>query len=144
MIADEIISLLDLKPHPEGGYFKEVFRDHETYGDGNGERAFSTAIYFLLKAGQVSRWHAVDAVEIWHHYQGAPLKLDIAAPSGPLGTQILGSELGTGARPQIVVPRGCWQRARSLGDFSLMGCTVAPGFEFSGFTLAPEGFETGV
>jgi len=142
MTADEIISSLNLKPHPEGGYYKEMFRDNETFG--TAERSFSTAIYFLLKAGRGSHWHAVDAVEIWHYYQGAPLKLDIAAPSGPLETQILGSELGTGARPQIVIPRGYWQRARSLGDYTLMGCTVAPGFEFSGFTLAPEGFEPGV
>src|SRR5580698_3173259 len=128
--ADRLIELLDLKPHPEGGHFRETFRD------GNVGRAFSTAIYFLLKAGQVSRWHRVDAAEVWHFYRGAPLELKI----GNIVT-VLGPEIEKGQQQQAVVPAGAWQAARSLGDYTLVGCTVAPGFEFSGFEMAPEGFE---
>lgn len=139
MDADEIIRLLDLKPHPEGGYFRETFRDTAT-ADG---RACSTAIYFLLKAGQTSHWHRVDAVEIWHWYAGAPLALGIAAPGSREVTQQLGPHLDRGERPQAIVPAGHWQRARSLGDWTLVGCTVAPGFTFDGFELAEPGFAPG-
>ena len=128
--ADRLIELLALKPHPEGGYFRETFRD------GNQGRAYSTAIYFLLKAGEVSRWHRVDAAEVWHFYRGAPLELRI-------GKQVfvLGADIDEAQVPQIVVPAGAWQAARSLGDYSLVGCTVAPGFEFNHFEMAPDGFE---
>ena len=129
--ADRIIVALDLKPHPEGGHYRETFRDDE----GHGGRAHSTAIHFLLKAGEVSRWHRVDAVEIWHWHKGAALALSIGREQ-----QVLGPNLEAGERPQVVVPRGAWQMARSLGAFTLVGCTVAPGFEFAGFELAPEGF----
>ncbi len=128
--ADRLIQLLDLKPHPEGGYFRETFRD-----GGNG-RAHSTAIYFLLKAGEVSRWHRVDAAEVWHFYRGAPLELKIERD-----TYILGPDIDEAQVPQLVVPPGAWQAARSLGAYTLVGCTVAPGFEFSKFEMAPEGFE---
>jgi predicted cupin superfamily sugar epimerase len=127
--ADRIITLLDLKPHPEGGYFRETFRD----GDGRGH---STAIYFLLKAGEVSRWHRVDAAEVWHFYRGAPLELRIEK-----ATYVLGANLDEAQAPQVVVPPHAWQSARSLGDFTLVGCTVAPGFDFAHFELAPDGFE---
>ena len=127
--ADRLIQLLDLRPHPEGGYFRETFRD------GNDGRAFSTAIYFLLKAGEVSRWHRVDAAEVWHFYRGAPLELMIGK-----NRYILGPELDEAQVPQLVVPPGEWQAARSLGDYTLVGCTVAPGFEFSKFEMAPDGF----
>jgi predicted cupin superfamily sugar epimerase len=129
--AERIIAALDLKPHPEGGHYRETFRD----GEGHGERAHSTAIYFLLKAGEISRWHRVDAVETWHWYGGAALVLSI-------GRQrlVLGPNLEGGERPQIVVPKGAWQMAQSLGAFTLVGCTVAPGFSFAGFEMAPEGF----
>ena len=128
--ADRLIHLLDLKPHPEGGYFKETFRDA---GEG---RAHSTAIYFLLKAGQASRWHRVDAAEVWHFYRGAPLELKIGRDA-----YVLGPDIDEAQVPQLVVPPGQWQAARSLGDYTLVGCTVAPGFEFSNFEMAPDGFE---
>ncbi len=130
MNADAIIAQLKLQPHPEGGHFRETFRD------GNEGRAHSTAIYFLLKAGEVSRWHRVDAAEAWHFYRGAPLELRIGRT-----VQILGPEIEKGQQPQLVVPPGAWQGARSLGDYTLVGCTVAPGFEFKKFELAPMGFE---
>lgn len=134
--ADDIIAKLDLKPHPEGGHYRETFRDTAT----SGGRARSTAILYLLMAGEVSRWHRVDAVEIWHYYAGAALELSQAAQSGPPRIQILGADIAGGARPQIVVPAHDWQSARSLGDWTLAGCTVAPGFEFSGFEMAPDGW----
>lgn len=135
--AEEIITLLGLQPHPEGGHYRETFRDSAT--DANG-RARSTAIYFLLARGTRSHWHRVDAVETWHWHAGAPLELDIA--DGKARTTILlGSDLTAGQRPQGVVPTHAWQAAQSLGDWTLVGCTVAPGFEFAGFELAPPGWE---
>src|SRR6202000_1827507 len=128
--ADRLIALLDLEPHPEGGHFRETFRD------GNVGRSYSTAIYFLLKAGEVSRWHRIDAAEVWHFYRGAPLELRIGEK-----TFILGTDIDEAQAPQIVVPPGEWQAARSLGDYTLVGCTVAPGFEFAHFEMAPDGFE---
>ena len=128
--ADELIARLGLVPHPEGGFF------HETFRDGAKGRAFSTAIYFLLRKGEVSRWHRVDAAEVWHFYRGAPLELRIGKE-----VAILGTDIANGQLPQRVVPAGEWQAAQSLGDYTLVGCTVAPGFEFSGFEMAPEGFE---
>lgn len=139
MNADRIIAELGLEPHPEGGYFRETFRDAEP----NGGRAYSTAIYFLLKAGEVSRWHRVDATEVWHWYAGAPLELVTAAPAGAKMATRLGPAVLDGERPQGVVAKGHWQRARSLGAWSLVGCTVAPGFDFAGFELAEPGFEPG-
>jgi hypothetical protein len=127
--ADALIAQLQLQPHPEGGYFRETFRDR------NDGRAHSTAIYFLLKAGEVSRWHRVDAAEAWHFYRGAPLELRIGN-----SVQILGPEIEKGQQPQLIVPPKEWQAARSLGEYTLVGCTVAPGFEFSKFEMAPDGF----
>lgn len=138
LTADDIIALLELERHPEGGYFRETFRDEVSSERG---RASSTAIYFLLKAGEISRWHKVDAAETWHWYRGAPLELGIAPPQGPAERIALGDNLAAGQRPQAVVPPGYWQQARSLGDYTLVGCTVAPGFLFEKFELAPEGFE---
>jgi len=137
LTADEVIRLLDLKPHPEGGHFREMFRDTRQVGGG---RAASTAIYFLLARGERSHWHRVDAVEIWHWHAGAPLELEIADEKGRIERIRLGSDLAAGERPQGVVPAHAWQAARSLGDWTLVGCTVAPGFEFSGFELAPKGW----
>jgi predicted cupin superfamily sugar epimerase len=127
--ADRLIELLDLKPHPEGGHFRETFRDS------NVGRSSSTAIYFLLKAGEQSRWHRVDAAEVWHFYRGAPLELRIGKE-----VHLLGPDIDAAQAPQIVVPAGAWQAARSLGDYTLVGCTVAPGFEFDRFEMAPDGF----
>ena len=132
MTVDEIIGLLDLKPHPEGGYFRETFRDAP-----GGGRGLSTAIYYLLKAGEVSHWHRVDAAEIWHWHAGAPLVLTISANGHDAEARHLGPELRTGQRPQLIVPAGHWQTATSLGAWTLVGCTVAPGFDFSGFEMAP-------
>ena len=138
--AAEVIEALGLKPHPEGGWFRETFRDDA----GDGGRAVSTAIFYLLEAGQVSAWHRVrDAVEVWHHYAGGPLELGLAAPDGPRHQQILGPDIFSGQTPQLVVPAGWWQSARPLGPWTLVGCTVAPGFEFASFELAPEGWAPG-
>lgn len=134
--AQEIIRVLELKPHPEGGHYRETFRDER----GDGKRAASTAIYFLLAEGEVSHWHRVDAVEIWHWHAGAPLRLSIAPPDGVSSDVILGPDLAAGARPQGIVPAGYWQSARSLGAWTLVGCTVAPGFQFETFELAEKGF----
>ena len=134
--ADAVIALLQLAPHPEGGHFRETFRDVGTAE----ERGASTAIYFLLKAGEQSHWHAVDAAEGWHYYAGAPLMLEISPAGGPITEVRLGSDLAAGERPQAIVPRDHWQRAHSLGAWTLVGCTVAPGFMFEGFRLAPPQF----
>ncbi len=138
MTAADVIRLLDLRPHPEGGHFCETFRDANTVGGG---RAASTAIYFLLARGERSHWHRVDAVEVWHWHAGAPLALDIAPASGPRVRTMLGNDLAAGERPQAVVPAHAWQTAQSLGNWTLVGCTVAPGFEFTKFELAPKGWE---
>jgi predicted cupin superfamily sugar epimerase len=135
MKAEDVIRLLDLRPHPEGGHFRETFRDVRL-SEG---RSVSTAIYFLLARGERSHWHCVDAAEIWHWHAGAPLMLHIAAQD-EIGVLRLGADLAAGERPQAVVPAGAWQSAESLGDWTLVGCTVAPGFEFSGFELAPPGW----
>jgi hypothetical protein len=131
--AADIIRLLGLQPHPEGGHFREMFRDAHLV-DG---RAASTAIYFLLARGERSHWHRVDAVEIWHWYAGSPLVLETApGDQGPVARATLGPDLTAGERPQVVVQARAWQAAESLGDWTLVGCTVAPGFLFSGFELA--------
>ncbi|AVO47317.1 cupin domain-containing protein [Phreatobacter cathodiphilus] len=140
MTADEIIALLGLTPHPEGGYFRETFRD----APGADGRSASTAIYFLLKRGERSHWHTVDAVEIWHWHAGAPLRLSLAAgDAGPVSHLVLGADLAGGQRPQGIVPPHHWQAAETLGDWTLVGCTVAPGFDFAGFRLAPPGWNPG-
>ena len=135
--AAEVIRLLDLKPHPEGGHFRETFRDQLTI---EGGRVASTAIYFLLAHSQRSRWHRIDTAEIWHYHAGAPLELQIAVPGSAVLRLTVGPELAAGARPQAIVPARAWQSAQSLGEWTLMGCTVAPGFEFRGFEVAPEGW----
>lgn len=134
MTADEIIGVLDLKPHPEGGWYRETFRDH--IHDASGRPA-STAIYFLLSGGQESRWHRVrDAVEIWLFHAGAPLALSVGRDE-----LLLSADLAAGQHPQAIIPAGAWQKARSTGDWTLVSCTVAPGFTFDSFEMAPEGWE---
>lgn len=130
MTAAEIIALLELERHPEGGWYRQTFRD-----DVPGGRARSTLIYFLLEAGDRSHWHRVDSTEVWHWYAGAALELRIDKRM-----LVLGNDLAAGQRPQGVVRRDEWQSAQSLGDWTLVGCTVAPGFDFAGFELAPPGF----
>jgi hypothetical protein len=133
LTAEEIIARLALKPHPEGGHYRETFRDGRIV---DGTRAASTAIYFLLAHGERSHWHRVDAVEIWHYYAGSALTLRIADNNGER-TITLGPDLTTGEQPQAVVPAHAWQAAESTGDWTLVGCTVAPGFDFAKFELAP-------
>jgi predicted cupin superfamily sugar epimerase len=129
--AAEIIDKLKLAPHPEGGHFRETFRDSRLI-DG---RAASTAILFLLARGERSHWHRIDAVEVWHFYAGAPLKLEIVDGAKEeivrLGTDVHADEI-----PQVTVPARAWQAAETLGEWTLCGCTVAPGFDFAGFELA--------
>ncbi len=135
---EAIIEALGMRPHPEGGHYAETFRDA-----GGGPRGHSTAIYFLLRRGERSAWHRVrDAAEVWHFYAGSPLALFTADPAGGAASrQVLGPDLPVGQRPQAVVPANWWQAAESLGDWTLVGCTVAPGFDFAAFEMAPEGFE---
>ncbi|WP_299477911.1 cupin domain-containing protein [uncultured Roseibium sp.] len=140
LTANEVVDLLKMQPHPEGGYFVETFRDDQTDAHG---RAASTLIYFLLPEGVLSRWHKVDAVETWHWYAGAPLELSISADGKIKSVVQLGNDLVAGERPQGIVPRAGWQQARSLGAWTLVGCTVAPGFQFEGFEMAPNGWEPG-
>jgi uncharacterized protein len=166
LTAADIIRLLELTPHPEGGHFRETFRDRPfaaelgslprlrgRVAEGDREnptrehdvenrRAASTAIYFLLARGERSHWHCIDAAEVWHFYAGAPLALEIAAEEhGPITGVLLGTDLARGERPQAVVPARAWQAAESLGEWTLAGCTVAPGFDFAGFELAPKNWK---
>lgn len=135
MTAQEIIDHLGLTPHPEGGHYRQTW-----IGDNEG-RASGTCIYFLLGAGESSHWHKVDATEIWLFHAGAPLVLSLSATdAGPATDHLLSPDLKAGA-PQIIVPEGVWQAARSTGAYTLVSCTVSPGFQFEGFTLAPPGFD---
>jgi hypothetical protein len=136
--AADIIARLELKPHPEGGYYRETFRDA---GAGASGRAHSTAIYYLLARGERSHWHRIDAAEVWHYYAGSALTLRIAHDGGTQHMVTLGSDVAAGERPQAIVPAQAWQAAESVGDWTLVGCTVAPGFEFANFELAPKGWE---
>jgi uncharacterized protein len=141
LTAADVIRLLDLKPHPEGGHFRETFRDARRL---DGGRAASTAIYFLLARGERSHWHRLDVAEVWHWHAGAPLVLELAAHDhGPVTRVALGPDLAAAQRPQAIVPAQVWQAAVSLGAWTLVGCTMAPGFEFAGFELAPEGWNPG-
>ena len=135
--AADIIARLGLKPHPEGGHYRETFRGPHADADG---RAQSTAIYFLLARGERSHWHRIDAVEIWHYYAGDTLTLRIADDGGRRSVR-LGPDLAAGEVPQAIVPPHAWQAAESTGDWTLVGCTVAPGFDFATFELAPQGWE---
>ena len=135
--ADDLIERLGLQPHPEGGWYRQTWVD-----DRAKDRPHGTCIYFLLKEGERSHWHRVDAVEIWHFYAGAPLVLSLAASAkGPRQDHLLGPDVGAGQSPQIIVPQDHWQAARTTGAYTLVGCTVSPGFRFEGFELAPAGFD---
>ncbi|MEM7136839.1 MAG: cupin domain-containing protein [Myxococcota bacterium] len=135
MTPDEIIEALALEPHPEGGHFRETWRHREPSARGAG-----TAIYHFLRAGERSHWHRVDATEIWHFYAGAPIKLSTYREGEPVAHHRLGPDLRAGQRPQIVIAPHVWQAARSLGEWTLVGCTVSPAFEFEHFELAPPGW----
>ncbi|MEN3952220.1 cupin domain-containing protein [Iodidimonas sp. SYSU 1G8] len=135
--ARQIIDTLGLRPHPEGGHYREI---HRAPGEG---RSPLTAIYYLLAAGERSRWHRIDATEIWHWYAGAPLLLSVSEDGMTVTRHALGIQLDLGQRPQAIIPPRAWQAAEPQGDWCLMGCTVGPGFEFFGFEMAPEGWEPG-
>lgn len=137
--ADAVAAALGLRPHPEGGRYREVWRD----APADGSRGAGTAIHFLLAAGERSHWHRVDAAEGWHWYAGAPLMLRISADGRAVEERRLGPNLGAGERPFALVPAGWWQGAESLGRWALVGCTVCPAFRFEGFELAPPGWEPG-
>ncbi|SHE45565.1 hypothetical protein SAMN05444279_102243 [Ruegeria intermedia] len=135
MTADQIIDHLQLHPHPEGGWYTETWRADNT------GRPTATCIHFLLKQGEVSHWHRVDATEIWLFHAGAPLILSISeTDTGPASDHILSPDLSAGA-PQVIVPAGHWQAARSTGNYTLVSCVVSPGFRFEGFELAPPDFD---
>ncbi len=135
MTAQEIIDHLNLQKHPEGGWYRETWRAQ------NEGRATGTCIYFLLEAEESSHWHRVDATEIWLYHAGAPLILSISeTDQGPATDHLLSPDLSKGA-PQLIVPDNHWQAARTTGDYTLVSCTVSPGFEFEGFDLAAPGFD---
>jgi predicted cupin superfamily sugar epimerase len=135
--AEDVIAMLELERHPEGGWYRQTFAD--TAADGG--RHLSTAIYYLLEGHDHSAWHRVDAAEVWHWHAGAPLRLRLSHEGKVIDEHMLGSNLKGAERPQVVVPKGCWQTAKSLGAWTLVGCTVAPGFQFSGFEMAAKGWE---
>jgi hypothetical protein len=135
--ANDVVRRLELKPHPEGGFYRETWRDARTDAAG---RAASSLIYFLLGAGDVSEWHRVDAAEVWHFYAGAPLVLTQSPNGHDAHAAHLGPDILGGQHPQIVVSAHHWQTATSLGAWTLVGCTVAPAFDFAGFELAPPGW----
>ena len=139
MTPEKIIAMLGMRPHPEGGHFVETWRHVEP----DGSRGAGTAIYFLLQAGERSHWHRVDAAEIWHWYAGAALELSLSPDGAAIDVIMLGNDLLTGARPQVIVPAGVWQSAVSTGAWTLIGCTVSPAFEFGGFEMAPPDWAPG-
>ncbi|MBL4543781.1 MAG: cupin domain-containing protein [Rhodobacteraceae bacterium] len=139
MTAAEIARILGLAPHPEGGWYRETWR---AAAAGDGARPVGSCIYYLLAAGERSHWHRVDATEIWHFHAGSALRLRLADTArGPARAALLGADLAAGQVPQIVVPADAWQSAEPLGDWTLVGCTVCPGFVFDVFELAPPGFD---
>lgn len=139
MQSRDLIAHLELEPHPEGGWYRQTFRDTD-----GGERGHSTAIYYLLEAGQRSHWHRVrDAAEVWHYYAGAPLILRSAADGEPEQSTILGPDILKGERPQAIIPANVWQSAETLGAYTLVGCTVSPGFSFDAFEMAPPAWSPG-
>ena len=138
--AAALIETLGLSPHPEGGYYGELYRSPATVhpDDGRGPRSALTTIYFLLPQGSVSRWHRVQSDEVWHYYEGAPLDLWMASPEGDQVDHYRLGPLDKAQRPVWTVPAGHWQAARSTGSYTLVGCTVGPGFDFRDFALASQ------
>ncbi len=137
MTAEQIIAHFDMTPHPEGGHYCQTW-----IGGGTAPRPAGTCIYFLLQSGEHSHWHRVDATEIWHFYAGAPLILSLSeTDTGPAKDHMLGNDLLGGHCPQVIVPENHWQSAHTTGEWTLVGCTVSPAFQFKGFTMAPPGFD---
>ena len=135
--AAALISQLGLEPHPEGGHYRETYRDRPA----DGSRGRATLIYFLLQAGETSRWHRVtDAEEIWLFQAGAPVELRLSRDGAQRETRRLGADVANGEEPQILIERGVWQSAASLGFYSLAACLVTPAFDFAGFEMAPAGW----
>jgi predicted cupin superfamily sugar epimerase len=137
--AEAVIAALGLRPHPEGGHYREIWRD----APGGGGRGAGTAIYFLLAPGERSHWHRVDAAEAWHWYAGGPLALSLSADGQGMEEHLLGPDLSATQEPLRIVPRGWWQAARPLQGWVLVGCTVSPAFDFSGFEMAAPGWSPG-
>lgn len=135
--ARDLIDRLQLAPHPEGGWFRETWRAEAS----GGERAGGTAILFLLRSGERSHWHRVDAAELWLWHAGAPLTLSIADAAGEVAARQLGGDLASGGKPQLLVPAGQWQSAEANAGWALVSCVVVPGFRFEGFELAPPGWK---
>ncbi len=139
LTAADIIAILNLEPHPEGGWFRQTFRD-----DGSDARGHSTAIYFLLENGKPSHWHRVHgSSEVWLYHAGAPLRLRLSEDGKSDTSVVLGMDIGASERPQAIVPPGWWQAAETLGEWTLVSCTVAPGFLFENFELAEPGWKPG-
>jgi predicted cupin superfamily sugar epimerase len=134
MDANLIIELLDLQPHPEGGHFRQTWREPQGTG---------SAIYFFLQAGERSAWHRFPQYEIWHYYAGDAIRLSVSEDGMAVAEATLGPDLAAGQRPQLLVPAGAWQSAEPLGPWGLVGCTVSPAFDFATFQLAPPGWEPG-
>jgi predicted cupin superfamily sugar epimerase len=137
--AREVIERLRLEPHPEGGWYRETWRAAET----SAGRSAGSAILFLLVEGTASRWHRVDAEEVWAWHAGSPLALAVSDGTGEIEPFRLGMDAARGEVPQAVVPAGAWQSARALGPWALVSCVVVPGFTFEGFEMAPEGWRPG-
>jgi predicted cupin superfamily sugar epimerase len=136
--AEALIERLELHPHPEGGHYRRVWQ-HEEHGEDG--RPLASAITYLLRHGVTTRWHRVDAVELWEHELGGPLEVSVVSDTGGVDRHVIGID-AAGLR-RVVVPAGAWQQARSMGDYSLVTCTVTPGFVWDGFELAPDGWEPG-
>jgi predicted cupin superfamily sugar epimerase len=137
--AASVIAALGLVAHPEGGHYREIWRDSPR----DGGRGAATSIHFLLAAGESSHWHRVDADELWVWNAGGPLTLDVSADGIGSTSHLLGPDLSGGAQMQRLVPRGTWQAARPGGAWTLVSCIVAPAFRFAGFELAPPGWRPG-
>jgi len=137
--AHEVIARLALEAHPEGGFFRETWRDEPA----DGGRGRGSSIFFLLRGGEQSRWHRIDSTEIWHFYEGAPLELLVTGDGEHVTRHVMGPGLFDGETPQAIVPPDAWQSARSLGDWTLVGCTVSPAFEFDFFEMADDDFRPG-
>ncbi len=133
-----LIARLGLEPHPEGNWYRQTFRDAP-----EGGRGYSTAIFYLLVRGHRSHWHRVDAAEVWHYYAGSHAQLSLSEDGKTVEHQTLGPNVFEDESPQLIVPKGCWQSAETLGDWTLVGCTVAPGFDFAGFELAAADWSPG-
>lgn len=138
MHARDLIEKLSLRPHPEGGWYREIYRSRMRVAGPHGERSALTTIYYLLERGQSSRWHVVRSDEIWHFYHGAPLEVFGYDPASQVATRQVLDRPDDGREPVAIIAAGAWQAARSLGDYSLMGCSVAPGFEFADFCLVAD------